>query len=417
MAQMLFARKDGSWMDFPALEMAVRSGDNLLLPQEDELMPLPEGATLTAMPGRFPIGYDKEENALVPLKSNPYREEEEEVWAVGALLPQGFTRTLLPAVTDHGEELPLLGYTAVGIEKGQLVVAAIPTDEHHTWHPALYNTPDLPAFIAERLEEFPDNAIIHQLSKCAREYGCFTAQNIFYRRFEGGLPISPSCNARCLGCISLQPAECCPSPQGRITTPPPAEDAIAVAAAHLQANRENIISFGQGCEGEPSLQGDLAATIIRGVRRQTAYGTINMNTNAGKTKEIAKIIDAGIDSFRVSMISALPDTYHAYYRPVGYTIQDVFASLALAKQAGVRIAINLLAYPGLTDRVEEMEAWAELIDTYGVAQVQIRNLNIDPAVMSRNFPGESGIGMVEMLSWLRTQLPQTEFGNYSRPCR
>ncbi len=417
MAQMLFACKDGSWLDFPALDMAVRSGDSLLLPREEELIPLPEGATLTAMPGRFPIGYDKEADTLVPLEYNPYRQGEEEIWAVGALLPQGFTRTFLPAVTDHGDQLPLFGYTAVGIEKGKLMVAALATDEHRTWHPSLYNTPDLPAFIAKRLEEFPHNDTIRQLAKCAREYGCFTAQNIFYRRFEGGLPISPACNARCLGCISLQPSECCPSPQARITAPPPAEDAIAVAAAHLRANPENIISFGQGCEGEPSLEGDLAAAIIRGVRRQTNLGTINMNTNAGRTVEIAKIIDAGIDSFRVSMISALPDTYHAYYRPMGYAIQDVFASLGLAKEAGVRVAINLLAYPGLTDRVEEMEAWAELIDTYSVAQVQMRNLNIDPAVMSRTFPGPAGIGVMEMLDWLKEQLPYTEFGNYSRPCR
>ena len=142
-----------------------------------------------------------------------------------------------------------------------------------------------------------------------------------------------------------------------------------------------------------------------------------MNTNAGKTSAIAKIIEAGIDSFRVSMISAIPETYHAYYRPVGYDFANVCQSLRLAQEAGVRVAINLLAYPGLTDRVEEMEAWAELIEKYGVAQVQLRNLNIDPAIMSKLYPGEAGIGTVEMLRWLEEQLPNVAFGNYSRPVK
>lgn len=418
MLKLLFARPDGSWLDFPALEMAARSGDELVLPEAAELIPLPTGATLTALPGRYPIGYDRESNALIPLRYNPYQEGENEVWAVGALLPQGFTRTLLPAITNQGTALPLLGYTAVGIdEKGQLLVAALPTDEHYMWHPDLYNTAELPHLISEKLAEFPHNHTIQQLAKCAREYGCFTAQNIFYRRFEGGLPISPACNARCIGCISLQPAECCPSPQNRISQPPTVAEGSEIALAHLQADPNNIISFGQGCEGEPSLQGDLASDIIRAVRQETKQGTINMNTNAGKTSAIAKIIEAGIDSFRVSMISAIPETYHVYYRPVGYDFANVCQSLRLAQEAGVRVAINLLAYPGLTDRVEEMEAWAELIEKYGVAQVQLRNLNIDPAIMSKLYPGEAGIGTVEMLRWLEEQLPNVAFGNYSRPVK
>jgi len=78
----------------------------------------------------------------------------------------------------------------------------------------------LAPLVREKAAFYKDNRIIKQLSECALQYQCFTAQNIFYKRWEGGIPVSPVCNARCLGCISLQPAECCPSPQSRIDFTP-----------------------------------------------------------------------------------------------------------------------------------------------------------------------------------------------------
>ena len=352
----------------------------------------------------------------VSLSKNPYQEEEEEIFAVAALLPQGYTRTLLPAIVDSGDPLPLLGYTAVGVDdSGQLMVAAVPTDEDGRWNPKYYNTPDLPERIAERQKEFPNNRMLEQLAKCSLEYGCFTAQNIFYRRFEAGLPVSPHCNAHCVGCISLQESQCCPSPQQRITAAPTVEEVAEVAAAHLAEAEYPIVSFGQGCEGEPSLQGDLIAAAIQEIRRRTKRGTINMNTNAGSTANLKKIVDAGINSLRVSMISAIPEHYAAYHRPENYTFADVKASLAYAQAHGVKLAINLLTYPGLNDRVNELEALVELVRTYGIAQIQIRNLNIDPADMTKLYGGEPSLGMIPMLQCLRENLPQTIIGSYSYP--
>ena len=51
MAVMKFARPDGQWFDFPPLAMAAASGNRLLRPGKLDLLPLPEGATLTLMPG------------------------------------------------------------------------------------------------------------------------------------------------------------------------------------------------------------------------------------------------------------------------------------------------------------------------------------------------------------------------------
>lgn len=415
MINLLFSRQCGEWLDFKGLRMLGRLGDELVMPDDSEMIPMPEGATLTLVPDRAALGMN-EKGSIVALTKNPYIEEDEEVFAVAALLPQGFTRTLLPAIVDQGDRLPILGYAAVGVdEKGQLMVAAKETDEDNRWNPKYYNTADLEQRVAAVQAEFPDNEIIAQLAKCSLDYGCFTAQNIFYRRFEGGLPVSPACNADCIGCISLQESECCPSPQQRISHAPSVQEVAEVAIAHLEVAEFPIVSFGQGCEGEPSLQGDLIAEIIKTVRESTTRGTINMNTNAGSTENIKKIVDAGINSLRVSMISANADNYAKYYRPKNYSFADVEASIAYAHEKGVKIAINYLCYPGFNDRISELEAIVELAQKYEINQIQLRNLNIDPAIMTQLYGGGESLGVPAMIDCLRENLPKTIIGSYSYP--
>ena len=245
-----------------------RTGQNIVEPLPEEMIPMPEGATFVLLPERKPVvsKYD----SFIPY---PYPEN----LLVGAILPQGYTRTLLPAymAPDKGESvLPLFGYTMVGYKDGKFYVAAVKTDEDRKWNPEYYNTEDLSRRINKLKNIFPKNALVKHLSNCAVKYSCFTAQNIFYRRWEGGLPVSPVCNAQCLGCISLQPSESCPSPQERIKFVPSESDASELALYHLQ-DEDSIISFGQGCEGEPTIQAELIAKIIRNVREKTDAGTIN----------------------------------------------------------------------------------------------------------------------------------------------
>jgi hypothetical protein len=54
-------------------------------------------------------------------------------------------------------------------------------------------------------------------------YHCFAAKNIFVGRWEAPLPTSPTCNARCVGCLSLQEGEC-PASQDRIQFVPTPEE-------------------------------------------------------------------------------------------------------------------------------------------------------------------------------------------------
>lgn len=379
--------------------------------EADEWLPLPPGASLVMLPGRAAAGLD-EAGRFTHLGSRKL--------ALGALLPQGYTRLALPAFTAGEQALPLYGYTAVAWRDGGFFVAAKQEDESlHKWDPSNYNLPELARRIEERQREFPENPIIGQLAKCSLEYGCFTAQNIFYRRWEGGLPVSGACNAACVGCISEQEAECCPSPQSRIAYLPQVEQVVEIAVAHLQAGQGSIASFGQGCEGEPLLQAPLIAESIRRVRRVTAAGTINANTNAGDTHGVRLVCEAGIDSLRVSLNSAVPENYHAYYRPRGYSFSDVIASLRLAKQSGVYVALNLLAFPGVTDREDELEALVELIKTTEVDMVQVRNLNIDPEAYLRLMQHSQGemYGLKQLADILTAEVPGIVVGSFSRPVR
>jgi len=413
MVKMIFARRGGEWLDIPALEMAGASGTKVVYPTKQELVPLPEGATLVMMPTAAPIGFRKETGEFLSLEEDPYEEGGGEVWAMAALLPQGFTRTLVPATLPARDPLPLLGYTAVGIEKGRLMVAAIATDEHKRWHPQHYNTQQLEGLIAKRMAEMPQNRILRQLAHCSLEYGCFTAQNIFYRRWEGGIPVSPCCNANCIGCISLQPSECCPSPQQRIDFVPTAREVAEMGIAHLKEANSGIISFGQGCEGEPSLQWPVICEAIKMIRAQTAKGSININTNAGDSEAIAKIIEAGIDSLRVSLFSPIEEEYAAYHRPL-FPPSNVKVSLLLAKEAGIPVSLNLLTYPGFTDSPHRYCELVKLVKETQVRQIQLRNLNIDPQIMEPFCQGERGMGIAAMLRSLEQDFPDVKIGNYSR---
>jgi len=413
MPKMIFARPDGQWFDLPGLEMAAMSGNHLQVPVKPDLIPLPEGATLTLMPDAAPIGFDPEAGEFLLVDENPYKKKSEPVYAVGALLPQGFTRLMTPAVQCGERRLPILGYTAVGVEKGRLVVAAAATDEHKRWHPKHFNTDDLPELVRQRQEEFPGNRVIRQLSRCALEYGCFTAQNIFYRRWEGGLPASPSCNAACLACISEQPDQC--SPQQRIDFCPQAEEIAQVAIAHLKQAEDPMVSFGQGCEGEPSLAYQVICRAMELIRQETDRGVININSNAGSTKAIQALLDHGLNSMRVSLFSPFDEEYAAYHRPQGYGLPDVRNSLAAAQKAGIPVAFNLLAYPGFTDQERRAKALVELVREYGVRQIQMRNLNCDPRLMEPFYGDEAGalMGMRMLLQYLETELPGVEIGSYS----
>ncbi len=423
--KLLFADDRGRVYDHPELLAAVRSGDDLLAPPEPPV-PLPDGATLTMLPGRRPVGLDPATGAAVILREVRLGRRTVVPHAVGATLPPGFTRTFLPAAARPALPtagatpiLPQWAYTAAGLGEGGAPVAwALHTDRRRHWSPATHSTPDLPAAVERMLAESP-NPIYRQLSRCALEWRCFTAQNTFFLRDEGAIPSSAACNAACIGCLSETQEGMPPSSHERIPVAPTAEEMAEVALRHLERARGRVmVSFGQGCEGEPLLRWKELERTIRLVRARTGRGSLHANTNGSLPGPLRRLVRAGLDSVRVSLNSASPDLYGAWYRPRGYALRDVVRGIRAAKDAGAYVALNLLTFPGVTDREEEAERLCRLVARTGVDQVQTRPLAVDPDVYMELARGHGGrgpaIGIRALVRALRSARPGLVVGNFSR---
>lgn len=407
---LLYVTPEGEILEEPRLQ-ALSFGDRPL--KESDLIPLPDGVTLSMMPDRLAVGQKRSGvRQVVPQARG---------WAVAALLPIGYTRTLLPAYekVPDTEPLPFFGYSAVAGMNGKLYVAAVKTDEVRKWHPRAFNRQKLERLVHEKQAAYPQNRIIGQHAHCALDYSCPTASNLFFERWEMAIAVSPGCNARCVGCISKQEEEELISPQDRLTFIPTVDEIVEVAQSHLEQAEDAIVSFGQGCEGEPLLQWPRISKAIKALRQKTDRGIININTNGSNPRWLQHLYDAGLDTIRVSTISGHPETYNAYYRPLGYTFDDVKESLRRAAASGLYSSINLLSFPGLIDREREVEALLALARDTNLRLIQLRNLNIDPEVFLPRMPDFNtmgkALGMRKLIQILKQELPDVEIGNFSRP--
>ncbi len=334
--------------------------------RSDELIVAPTGTVPMILPMRRPL-------TTAGSASRRY--------ALAVALPAGYTRLLVPAYESDPDAppLPLFGYTFACVVNDALHVAAMRTDESEDWRPRRFAPGELEALLERRLCEDSENRVLAQVARCSREYGCFTAQNVFLERGEAALPVSPRCNARCIGCISEQePQTHVPSPQERISYEISARELARVAIRHLERVEDGIVSFGQGCEGEPLLRSTVIARAIEAIRAARGNGTINLNTNGSMPHALGDCIDAGLDAVRISLNSFRPDAYAAYYRPIGYGLDDVLASVRVAVERGLRVSLNLLTHPGVTDDADELAAASAFLREVRVAMVQTRTLNIDP---------------------------------------
>ncbi len=398
-ARLLYARPDGTLLEHPGLLPAALTFHG---PQRAcTWRPLPHGATMCQLPGCTAQGYDA--------KGNLRTLSPEIDLAVGALLPTGYARIVLPAYRKPvgAPYLPLFGYTAVASVDGEICASCEPIDAPGTWNPDDYSTPELKALVDARISRDAQGPLIEQLSLCALEYGCYTAQNVFYERWEGALPSSRSCSAQCIGCISEQRGSV-PSPQTRLLLQPTPDQMADLALAHLSGGPHRMISFGQGCEGEPLNRWRAVAQAIASVRARLPAaapngGCINMNTNGWHTRGLKAVVNSGLQRIRISLISAIDDHYAAYYKPRGYSFDDVRNSIKLCADQGVWVALNLLTFPGYTDCSGEVDALCDLIRTYGVHEVQVRTLNIDREMFVDSMPPPTGAakGISRLLATLQ----------------
>jgi len=157
--------------------------------------------------------------------------------------------------------------------------------------------------------------------------------------------------------------------------------------------------------------------VCRAVRARTSLGTLHANTNGGTPATFPALREAGLDSCRISLVSARAQTFEAYHRPVGHSFADVARSMIDAKACGLFVSLNLLVLPGLTDRPAEVAALLELVERARPDCVQSRSLSADPERLLAALPGDDAapLGVEEMLRALAAAAPWLKIGNYNVP--
>ncbi|QTA82561.1 Radical SAM domain-containing protein [Desulfonema limicola] len=400
---------------------AVGMAGALFVPlKKHNMIPMPYGSELMFLPKRYPVLYNIDEDIIEIIEENPY-DPGEPVFPVAAFNSPGYVNSYISAYKeiDPDNYLPLFSYGAVGWAEDQFYSAAIQVDKEPRQDLRYMSREKVVAGVEKMRKIMPSNRLRKHLEKCALEYGCPAGKNFFLARYEAPLPASRSCNASCLGCISLQQNNSIPCSQERIDFTPSDLEIAEIAVTHIRQVKNSVVSFGQGCEGDPLLAADVIEPAICKIRRSTISGTINMNTNGSRPDILEKLFDAGLDSIRISMNSVREACYNAYFRPKGYTFSDVMKSIETALDRKKFVSINYLNSPGFTDTFEESEAFIRFRKKLPVNMIQWRNLNFDPVKYweKMNKAADHGhvLGMENILNKINKIFPDLIFGYFNPP--
>ena len=410
---LLYSDGKGNIFEDTSLYATGRSAWDVFPVPVDEWIILPEGGSLYELPQRKAIGIDVVTGEMRLCEKG---------WAVAAFIPPAHTGLHIAAYeTEPGAPtLPLFCYTAAAWLDGSFVVPAVRIENDIRQESAGYDPATIETGVARILDAYPHNRLIRHLAdNCCLTYHCPAARNYFIGRWECPVPTSPACNANCIGCISFQPVEeSIVSTQDRLSFKPTAEEIVEFTVPHLKAAPYPIVSFGQGCEGEPLLMWETIREAIIEIRKHTKAGSININTNGSKPAAVEALCKAGLNSIRVSTNSARKKVYEPYYRPNNYVFEDIVESLRVVNRYGGWTSINYFVFPGMTDTIEEYEALRSLIANTGLKMIQWRNFNIDPDwYLGKIGVTETGelLGIRQVMELLRDEFPQLKFGYFNPP--
>ncbi len=414
------ANAEGEIFDLPGYAAMGMSGETTVPLITGDTINTPYGSEFMLLPDRNPVLFNLATKESEILWENPL-EPGNPVFPVAVFNSPGYVNTHTSAYTekDNAQNLPLFSYGAVGWQNGSFRSAAIRVDRERRQDLRLMKQEKIDNGIKRLQQSMPTNRLVRHLEKCALEYGCPAAKNFFLGRYEAPLPTSQRCNADCAGCISLQKDSDIINPQERIPFTPTPDEIAEVALEHIQSVNKSVVSFGQGCEGDPLLAAKEIHPAIEMIRATTSRGTINMNTNGSLPDVLKRLFDVGLDSIRISMNSTRKVCYNAYFQPKGYTFKDVERSIDLAVKKGKFVSINYLNIPGFTDSPEETESLLLFLKKHKINMIQWRNLNYDPVsylnIMGSAATFGSPIGMKRLLEKVKNDFPSIKYGYFNPP--
>jgi len=410
---LLYSDGKGNIFEDHTLYAVGRAGWDALPIPTNEWMGLPQGGNLYELPGRKAIGIDVHTGKMRLCNKG---------WAVAAFIPPAYTGLYLAAYesTPDAPTLPLFCYTAAGWLNNKFYVPAVRIEKDIRQEYEGYDNDKIHMGAEHLLKTYPHNRLVkHLIENCCLTYHCPAARNFSLHRWECPVPSSPACNANCIGCISFQPeTESIVSTQDRLTFKPTSEEIAEFTVPHLMNAHYPIVSFGQGCEGEPLLMWETIREAIIEIRKHTDRGSININTNGSKPNAVKALCEAGLNSIRVSTNSARENIYTTYYRPNNYVFNDIVESLKVVRSYGGWTSINYFVFPGMTDSVEEYEALRSLIQETDLKMIQWRNFNIDPDwYLGKIGVADTGelLGVKQLMELIHEEFPHVKFGYYNPP--
>lgn len=409
----MYSDGKGNIFEDTSLYVTGRSGWDAMPIPDDEWIELPDGGQLYELPGRRGIGIDVETGEMRLCEKG---------WAVAAFIPPAHTGFYIAAyeTAPDAPTLPLFCYTAAGWHDDKFYVPAQRIEQDIRQECAGFDDKKVKGGVKDMLSAYPHNRLVKHLAEnCALTYHCPAARNYFMGRWECPIPSSPACNANCIGCISFQPEEeNIVSNQDRLTFKPTAAEIVEFTVPHLETAPYPIVSYGQGCEGEPLLMWETIRESIIEIRKHTPKGSININTNGSKPNAVRELCKAGLNSIRVSLNSVREHIYNPYYRPNNYQFSDLAESIKIVREYGGWASINYFVFPGMTDSVDEYEALRTFIRETGLSMIQWRNFNIDPdwylGKIGVTDTGEC-LGMKQMLELIREEFPDLKYGYFNPP--
>jgi pyruvate-formate lyase-activating enzyme len=410
---LLYSDGNGNIFEDTSLYAIGRAGWDAMPVDVNDWIELPDGGNLYELPQRKAIGID--------VKTGEMRLCEKG-WAVAAFVPPAHTCLYVAAFESEPDAatLPLFCYTAAGWYNDKFYVTAVRVEADIRQECAGYDDEVIESGTQRLLKSYPENRLVkHLMENCCQTYNCPAARNFSMSRWECPVPVSPACNANCLGCISFQPPEeSIVSPQDRLTFKPTAEEIVEFTVPHLETAPYPIISFGQGCEGEPLLMWETIREAIIEIRKHTNKGSININTNGSMPKAVKALCEVGLNSIRVSTNSVRKNIYEPYYRPNNYQFEDIIESLKVVNSFGGWTSVNYFVFPGVTDTVEEYEALRQMIKDTGLKMIQWRNFNIDPDwYLGKLGIAETGelLGIKQVMELIKEEFPDLKFGYFNPP--
>lgn len=409
---LLFSDKEGKIYSHPYLRMAAALLDEACLPKPDELITAPAGTSFFYLPDSYPLGYDPAAQKFEKLEEY----QGKRVYPVAAFLPPSYLRLYNPLANfkKKRQKLPLWAYTACGFYGGKFRVAAKKVDKRIRQAPGFYNNVLIKKRAEKFVEKYPENRLYRHLFNCALNYNCLAAKNLFMQRWEAPVPVARFCNARCIGCLSMQDKSCIASHQ-RINFKPKVFEVTEVMVNHLKQAKGAIVSFGQGCEGEPLLETDLIAESIKQIRKEVKRGTININTNGSYPDKIEQLCQAGVDSFRISLNSPEEKFYNLYFRPKNYCFLDVTKSIKIANKYNKFVSLNLFIFPGFSDSKQQINKLIKFLRKNKIDMIQWRNLNIDPVdyISKVSKYDLKPKGVLNLINIVKSNFPEIKTGYFN----